>query len=96
MKNKNLNVLLIVKNKDGNKQCVLFGGIFESCIKALEATKNIPYEYDYWKIEAVKINELRQIKIMWRDCTDESAKNETSQKESRFAPYIRNLLRKVD
>lgn len=88
MKNKNLNVLLIVKNKDGNKQCVLFGGIFESRIKALEAIKNIPYEYNYWKIEKVKINELRQIKIMWRDCTDE--------KESRFAPYIRNLLRKVD
>lgn len=96
MKNKDLNVLLIVKRADGDKQEVIFGGVFESSIKALEATKKITFEHDYWKIEPVKINELRQIRIMWRDCADEPAEDKIPQKESRFAPYIRNLLKKVD
>lgn len=95
MRKKDLNVLLIVKRADDDKQEIIFGGVFESGIKALEATKNIS-EHDYWKIEPVKINELRQIRIMWRDCANKLAEDKTPQKESRFAPYIRNLLRKVD
>lgn len=96
MKNKDLNILLIVKRADGDKQEVIFGGVFETVMKALEATREISFEHDYWKIEPVKMNELRQIRIMWRDCADEPSDSEMPQKESRFAPYIRNLLRKVD
>lgn len=96
MRKKNLSVLLIVKKADKGKQDVIFGGVFESGIKALEATKDIPFAYDYWKIEPVKLNELRHIRIMCQDGADEQLSEETPQKESRFAPYIRNLLRKVD